>query len=70
MISAPTPVTISIIIIESWSVRIVSPKSYWPAESHVHAVETDERCSGSSPSMIAKPTIAATKAAIVVAVER
>ena len=47
MISEPTPVTISIIMIESWSVRSVSPKSYWPAESHVHAVETDARSSGS-----------------------
>ena len=40
MISEPTPVTISIITIDSWSVRSVKPKWYGPAESHVHEVVT------------------------------
>ncbi len=69
MISDPTPVTISIIITLSWSVSSVSPKSYLPAESHVHAVLDSGRSAAERPSMITNATIAAANAPIVETVE-
>src|SRR4051794_2263893 len=70
MISEPTPVTISIIIRLSWSVRRVRPKWYGPAESHVHEVVVWTRWLAEPPRSETKATIAAAKAPIVVSVER
>ena len=46
----PTPETISIMKTESGSIRISAPKRRSPAVSHVQAVETSDRSSGSRPS--------------------
>src|SRR5437764_1215980 len=70
MISEPTPVTISIIIRLSWSVRSVRPKWYGPAESHVHDVVVWIRSPADFPRSDTNATIAAAKAPIVVRVER
>ena len=61
--------TISIIMMLSWSVSMVRPKLYWPAESQVHAVVVCDRASGDSPSIEISATIAAPKATNVEAVE-
>ena len=45
---------------ESGSTRIDRPKWMFPAESHVHAVETCDRSLGSRVSIAAKATTAAT----------
>src|SRR6478736_2007916 len=44
---------------ESGSTRIESPTRKFPAESHVHAVETSLRLSGERVSIVAKQTTAA-----------
>jgi hypothetical protein len=69
MISELTPVTISIITIESWSVSSVRPKWYGPALSQVHDVVAAPRCDALLPAMSANAMIAATNAPIVVTVE-
>ena len=68
--SAPTPLTTSIIITLSGSTRMRRPALKLPDSSHVQIVEGWERSSGDSPHSAKSATQAATKEANVAAVAR
>jgi hypothetical protein len=68
--SAPTPLTISIISTLSGSTRMRSPALKLPESSHVQIVEGCERSWGDSPQSAKSATQAQTKEAKVAVVAR